>query len=71
MQLRSVWRLDPGFDYAIVADDRQREMPGIDDLDPSVSQMTEISEARLLEKPRNDAFKGEVDDKYHYTADYE
>lgn len=68
-QLRTVWDLDPGFDYAILADDRQRKMPGPNDLNPAVTANTSIPEARVLTQPKDPAFKGEINDKYHYSAD--
>ena len=64
-----MWDLDPGFNYTILADDRQRKMPGPNDLTSAVSADTSIPEARVLTQPKDPAFKGEINDKYHYTAD--
>jgi hypothetical protein len=69
LQLRTVWDLDLAFDFSFLADDRQRKMPAPDDLAVAVTKSTAITEARVLTKPRDPAFTGEVNDKYHYSVD--
>ncbi|KAH7524804.1 probable rhamnogalacturonate lyase B isoform X1 [Ziziphus jujuba] len=56
------------FQYMAVADNRQRFMPLPDDRLPGRCQALAYPEAVLLTNPKMPGFKGEVDDKYQYSA---
>ncbi|GBG65229.1 hypothetical protein CBR_g50020 [Chara braunii] len=69
-ELRLVLRLNRDkFEYAALAHDRRRHMPGEIDRSPERSSKLAFKEARLLTNPVNPEFKYEFEHKYHYTAD--
>ncbi|KAF7129191.1 hypothetical protein RHSIM_Rhsim10G0175200 [Rhododendron simsii] len=55
------------FNYMAISDTRQRVMPTA--YDRSTGQTLDYPEAVLLTNPSNPDLKGEVDDKYQYSAD--
>ncbi|XP_057497206.1 rhamnogalacturonate lyase B-like isoform X1 [Actinidia eriantha] len=55
------------FKYMAISDTRQRIMPTPNDR--STGQPLDYHEAVLLTNPSNQSHKGEVDDKYQYSAD--
>ncbi|XP_051147562.1 uncharacterized protein LOC127262784 isoform X2 [Andrographis paniculata] len=57
------------FHYMAVSDNRQRYMPRPEDRLPPRGQELEYPEAVLLVDPVDLEFKGEVDDKYHYSIE--
>ncbi|KAL6012684.1 hypothetical protein ACLOJK_003173 [Asimina triloba] len=57
------------FHYMAISDNRQRFMPLPDDRDPPRGKPLELKEAVLLVDPIEPEFKGEVDDKYQYSAE--
>ncbi|KAL6012683.1 hypothetical protein ACLOJK_003172 [Asimina triloba] len=61
--------VDKRFHYMAVSDNRQRFMPLPDDRDPPRGKPLELKEAVLLVDPIEPEFKGEVDDKYQYSAE--
>ncbi|GKV19905.1 hypothetical protein SLEP1_g30104 [Rubroshorea leprosula] len=69
-QTRIVFKLRKDkFQYMVVADNRQRHMPLPDDRAPKRSEELAYPEAVLLVNPVEPEFKGEVDDKYQYSAE--
>ncbi|KAI3491198.1 hypothetical protein L1887_44444 [Cichorium endivia] len=54
---------------AMSDDDRQRDMPLLDDRLPNRSQTLDYPEAVLLVDPVEAKFKGQVDDKYQFTLE--
>ncbi|XAR73520.1 Rhamnogalacturonan endolyase [Bertholletia excelsa] len=67
-EARVVFKTDPGlFNYMSISDTRQRFMPTNNDRNSG--KKLAYPEAVLLTSPKNKAFKGEVDDKYMYSAD--
>ncbi|CAO2834579.1 unnamed protein product [Amaranthus hypochondriacus] len=66
IKLNKVW-----FNYMAMADDRQRQLPLLDDRSPERSQTLAYPEAVLLTNPIEPEFKGEVDDKYQYSGEAE
>ncbi|XP_051116516.1 uncharacterized protein LOC127241482 isoform X2 [Andrographis paniculata] len=55
--------------YMAISDNRQRYMPRPEDRLPPRGQELEYPEAVLLVDPVDLEFKGEVDDKYHYSIE--
>ncbi|XP_052195181.1 probable rhamnogalacturonate lyase B [Diospyros lotus] len=55
------------FNYMAISDTRQRFMPSV--YDRINGKELDYKEAVLLTDPHNQTFKGEVDDKYQYSAD--
>lgn len=69
-ELRLVMKLRwESFNYAVLADDRQRYMPEYNDLANQNSQQLLFNEARQLMRPHNEGFDWEVDQKYNYMLD--
>ncbi|GLT60576.1 hypothetical protein SLA2020_333370 [Shorea laevis] len=69
-QTRIVFKLRKDkFQYMAVADNRQRHMPLPDDRSHERSEELAYPEAVLLVNPVEPEFKGEVDDKYQYSAE--
>ncbi|KVH92250.1 Carbohydrate-binding-like fold [Cynara cardunculus var. scolymus] len=67
-QGRIVFKLqDKLFRYMAVSDERQRVMPTFDDR--KRGEPLDYPEAVLLTDPSNSLLKGEVDDKYQYSAE--
>lgn len=67
-EARVAFKLSPRiFDYMAVSDTRQRFMPT--SWDRTSGQELAYQEAVLLTNSDNSKFKGEVDDKYQYSAD--
>ncbi|EFJ05307.1 hypothetical protein SELMODRAFT_137340 [Selaginella moellendorffii] len=57
------------FEYMAVSDTVFRQMPTSSDRSPERSKALAYPEAVILEDPHNSALKGEVDDKYQYSAE--
>ncbi|CAN8276523.1 unnamed protein product [Cochlearia groenlandica] len=71
-QIRIVFKLNTDrFNYMVVADNRQREMPMDDDRDIHRGHAKALAykEAVQLTRPHNSKFKNQVDDKYQYTCE--
>ncbi|XP_065874912.1 uncharacterized protein [Euphorbia lathyris] len=69
-QIRVVFKLQKEkFHFMAVSDDRQRIMPMPEDR--ITGQPLAYPEAVLLTNPINPELKGEVDDKYQYSCEYE
>ncbi|XAR73519.1 Rhamnogalacturonan endolyase [Bertholletia excelsa] len=67
-EARVAFKIHPTlFDYMSVSDTRQRFMPTANDR--IIGEKLAYPEAVLLTDPENDDLKGEVDDKYMYSAD--
>ncbi|KAI3970339.1 hypothetical protein MKX01_023986 [Papaver californicum] len=59
------------FQYAAISKTRQRRMPLPEDREPPRGQPLQFKEACLLVDPVESEFKGQVDDKYMYSANNE
>ncbi|KAI3915767.1 hypothetical protein MKW92_040113 [Papaver armeniacum] len=59
------------FQYMAVSKTRQRKMPMPEDRLPPRGKLLQFKEAALLVDPKDPAMKGQVDDKYMYTSNYE
>ncbi|GMI86556.1 rhamnogalacturonan lyase6 [Hibiscus trionum] len=69
-QIRIAFKLKENkFRFMAVSDTIQRIMPRSEDRDERHSQTLGFKEAVLLTNPSNPSLKGEVDDKYQYSAE--
>ncbi|XP_057821355.2 uncharacterized protein LOC131034027 [Cryptomeria japonica] len=70
VQTRMVFRLGKDkFDYMVISDHKQREMPTEDDRKPGRCRKLAYPEAVWLTNPVNSDFKGQVDCKYQYSLE--
>ncbi|XP_051126823.1 uncharacterized protein LOC127248504 [Andrographis paniculata] len=68
-EARIVLKYQEKFNYMAVSDSRRRFMPTPEDRDEGRCQSLAFKEAVLLTNPLENDFKGEVDDKYHYSSE--
>ncbi|XP_039009632.1 rhamnogalacturonate lyase-like [Hibiscus syriacus] len=69
-QIRIAFKLkEDKFHFMAISDNRQNIMPTAEDREPGHCQVLAFKEAVLLTNPTNTRLRGQVDDKYQYSAE--